>query len=142
MTYALPSFVGQLKLRFVASHDERSASAIVASPHCTIVSALAAVRRLALVVAWALWLAVATDLDVVPSVMPKPDIELAVNPAAVLPSVQRISAFGAIPRPCATVCGAAILTLTPAAVQTVVVADAVHVRATLAAPAAVVPPPF
>ena len=94
MTYALVSFVVQVRLKFEASHDVRSASASVTSPQRTIVSTLAAWRRLVFVGVTPLWLAPATDLLVVPSVAPNADWELAVNAEFVSPSVQRMSALG------------------------------------------------
>ena len=96
MRYAVLLLVVQLSVKFVASHDERSASASSTSLHWVRVSALAAFRRLALEVVTPSWLAVPTDLLVVPSVMPKPKHEARAGRLAGLtirPENERLGGF-------------------------------------------------
>ncbi len=102
MTDAVASFVVQLRVKLVASHELRSASATSDSLHCTMVSAFAAMRRLALAWFAPFSLAAAADTLVVPSLMPNAKRYPVPKLWFVLSSVQSTRAFGASPRPWAT----------------------------------------
>src|SRR5712691_11014043 len=77
------------------------------------VMALVAIRRHTADLLTPSWLEVATARLVVPSLIPRPHSMLALNLVSVLPTVQRISAFGVSPSPCAIACvtGAALVLL-------------------------------
>src|SRR5712691_7763099 len=77
------------------------------------VMALVATRRDTTDLLTPSWLDKATERLVVPSLIPRPHRTLPLKLVFVLPTVQRISAFGVSPSPCAIACvtGAALVLL-------------------------------